>query len=347
MSYSDFGLEDFVTDPYFQSWVLQDDPEINSFWELWMELYPEKVTLVSAAIETLLQKSITHPVPVSGKQIQQAWKQVHQAISPGIPAAFEPPVRSGIKRKAPWWLPVAATLTCFLLVALGYWFYSGQQARVTFTSQNSQVIPVRLPDGSQVLLNANSSLSFKKNWDNHHDREVWLKGEAFFSVTQKPVIGRPTFTVHAHKVKVQVLGTQFNVAVRRTATQVVLNSGKIKLMVPAPGKPTVVTMVPGDHVAYARKDKKITKTQVNPAAYSGWRSRKLMFNNSPLEEIIGQIEQTYGTKVSLADSALLNRTFTGTFPNNNLPVLLKTLEKAFQVQVSQQGQKIILEKAAI
>lgn len=347
MSYSNFGVADFVKDPYFQSWVLQDDPEINAFWELWIELYPEKMPLVSAAIDCLLHKSIEKTTPVSSQHIDAAWKQVHLAITPGNKAAGVEPFSRMPQRKNSHWIPLAAALTGLLLLAFGYWFYTGQQARVTITSQNSQVIPVSLPDGSQVMLNANSSLSFRKNWDDQHAREVWLKGEAFFSVKKDPVIGQPTFTVHANKLKVQVLGTQFNVANRSLKTQVILNSGKIKLLVPSPGKPKVLTLMPGDYVAYVKKGKKLSKTQVDPEAFSGWRSSKLKFNNTPLAEIIGQIEQNYGTKVSLADASLLTRTFTGTFPNDNLPVLLQTLEKAFPIQVSQQGQKIVLQKLAI
>jgi ferric-dicitrate binding protein FerR (iron transport regulator) len=114
--------------------------------------------------------------------------------------------------------------------------------------------------------------------------------------------------------------------------------------VPAVGKPKVVSMMPGDYVAFDKKEDKLTKTKVNPEAFSGWRSRKLVFNNTPLTEILGQIEQTYGTKVIITDPGLLDRTFTGTFPNDNLPVLLRTLKKAFQVQIHQKGQIITFHK---
>jgi ferric-dicitrate binding protein FerR (iron transport regulator) len=344
MSYSDFGTADFVEDPYFQAWVLRDDPQVNAFWELWMGLYPEKERQVAAAIDILLQKSLAPTAAPSGKQIRQAWQQLQHTLEarpPGPGRAAGSP-----KKKSPAWLPVAMALTAMVVFAWAYWYYPAQPATLTYTSRNSQVLPVQLPDGSQVLLNANSSLTFRKVWQDDQDREVWLKGEAFFTVTRKPLKGLATFTVHAPKVKVQVLGTVFNVADRSASTQVILNAGKINLEVPTTGKPKVLTLRPGDYVALRKKDDLLTRTRVNPEAFSGWRARKLVFNNTPLAEIMGQIEQTYGAKVTLADSRLLNRTFTGTFPNDNLPVLLKTLEKAFQLQVSRQGQNLTFRPAA-
>jgi transmembrane sensor len=346
MSYSDFGIEDFIKDPYFQAWVLQDDAEANSFWELWMELYPEKEPIVSAAIEILLNKSIESTLPLSKKDVKRAWKQLDLSIKQQNSLLHNHPSEFKIKKQRRLWMPMAAAVTGLLMFAFGFWFYRNQNATVTFTSRNSQVIPVSLPDGSQVMLNANSSLTFKKNWDDKKEREVWLKGEAFFSITKKPSKGLPTFTVHANKVNVQVLGTEFNVADRGPKTQVILSSGKIKLFVPTAGKPMNLTMVPGDYVAFVKNEKKLIHTKVNPEAFSGWRNRKLVFQNTPLAEIMGQIEQTYGVKVELSDSSLLDRTFTGTFPNNDLPILLNTLMRAFQVEIDQKGQTISVNKAA-
>ncbi|GEO04354.1 hypothetical protein AAE02nite_20180 [Adhaeribacter aerolatus] len=344
MPYSDFNTEDFVKDPYFQVWVLQDDPEANSFWELWMELYPEKEKTVSAAIEILLNENVEKELIVPEAQIKEAWEQLNINIQPNVIPISSPSYSGTHPKKPVSWLLVAAAITGILMLTFGFLYFREQHKTVTYTSVNSQVLPITLPDGSAVMLNSNSSLAFKKTWTNQSQREVWLKGEAFFSVTKKPLKGMPTFTVHANKVQVQVLGTQFNVADRASQTQVILNSGKIKLMVNDTRKPTALTMLPGDYVALDKYEEKIIKLKVNPEAFSGWRSQKLVFKNTPLAEIIAQIEQTYGTKIILTDTSLVDRTFTGTFPNNNLPVLLQTLEKAFQLNISQQGQILTFRK---
>jgi len=344
MPYSDFSTEDFVKDPYFQAWVLQDDPEVNSFWELWIELYPEKEKTVSAAMDMLLHKNIQNVPMVPEKEVKKAWEQLNKTIAPKVIPLTNAAYSGATPKKPASWRLMAAAVAGLVMLAFGFLYYQEQHKTITYTSVNSQVMPITLPDGSEVILNANSSVAFKKHWANNSQREVWLKGEAFFSVTKKPLKGQPTFTVHANKVQVQVLGTQFNVADRATKTQVILNSGKIKLMVNNTRKPTALTMLPGDYVALNKSNENIIKQKVNPEAFSGWRTQKLVFKNTPLAEIIAQIEQTYGTKINLTNTSLLDRTFTGTFPNNNLPVLLQTLEKAFQLQISQQGQTLTFIK---
>ncbi|KAA5546806.1 FecR family protein [Adhaeribacter rhizoryzae] len=344
MPYSDFSTEDFVKDSYFQAWVLQDDPEVNSFWELWIELYPEKEKTVSAAMEILLEKNIQNIPVVSEKQVKKAWEQLNKTIAPKVIPITNAAYSGATPQKTVSWRLMAAAVAGLVMLAFGFLYYREQHKILTYTSVNSQIMPITLPDGSEVILNANSSVAFKKHWAASSPREVWLKGEAFFSVTKKPLKGQPTFTVHANKVQVQVLGTQFNVADRATKTQVILNSGKIKLMVADAHRPTALTMLPGDYVALNKTNEKIIKLKVNPEAFSGWRSQKLQFKNTPLAEIIAQIEQTYGTKIILTDTSLLDRTFTGTFPNNNLPVLLQTLEKAFQLQINQKGQTLTFIK---
>src|SRR5690606_15777064 len=86
---------------------------------------------------------------------------------------------------------------------------------------------INLPDGSLVVLNANSELKYESNWQQAPMREVWLQGEAFFEVVK--TTEEKQFIVHTGSLDVEVLGTQFNVHNRHQKVQVVLSSGKVKL----------------------------------------------------------------------------------------------------------------------
>jgi ferric-dicitrate binding protein FerR (iron transport regulator) len=71
-----------------------------------------------------------------------------------------------------------------------------------------------LPDNSTVILNANSSLRYQENWEAELLREVWVDGEAFFSVVHTH--NHQRFRVNVtDDLKVEVLGTEFNVKDRR------------------------------------------------------------------------------------------------------------------------------------
>ena len=71
-------------------------------------------------------------------------------------------------------------------------------------SGKSKVI---LPDGTEVWLHNNTTLSYNNDFG-EKERRVLLDGEAFFSVTKNA--DKP-FIVNADKLNVQVYGTRFNV----------------------------------------------------------------------------------------------------------------------------------------
>ena len=87
---------------------------------------------------------------------------------------------------------------------------------------------IKLPDGSLVQLNANSTLSFDTQWDASADRCVWLNGEAFFEVEKKPET-KQKFKVITADLTVEVLGTEFNINSHHQQTRVFLQEGEDKI----------------------------------------------------------------------------------------------------------------------
>lgn len=85
-----------------------------------------------------------------------------------------------------------------------------------YATQYGEQRVVELPDHSVVSLNANSTLRFRNDWSQANTlREVWLDGEAFFSVQkQEGAAGPAKFIVHTNDLDVEVLGTRFNVSNR-------------------------------------------------------------------------------------------------------------------------------------
>ena len=109
-------------------------------------------------------------------------------------------------------------------------------ATVRYTSGAGQQRTITLPDGSVVVLNANSTLTTAAHWTAETPREVWLTGEGYFRVTHRAprpvadITAAPApikFVVHAADLSIAVLGTQFDVNSRAGATKVVLASGKV------------------------------------------------------------------------------------------------------------------------
>lgn len=247
----------------------------------------------------------------------------------------------------PFWYRIAAVWAGLLLLAVAYYLYVGQQNDFTIVqTAYGEIKTITLPDGSEVMLNANSTLRYATNWKENTDiqqapRQVWLDGEAFFSVVHTQHDQK--FQVLTSNLNVEVLGTEFNVNNRRGDTRVVLQSGKVKLAIDNNDVPSELVMAPGEFVAYSEKDRSITKKMVNPQHYSAWRNQELILDNTSLAEIAWVLEDYYGFEVIIQDDTLKNIKIsaTATFSLKEKEVILSAISEIDGIEMKQEGNQLI------
>ena len=268
------------------------------------------------------------------KETDRLWARIQQE---GKENPF--PVRA-LKRRRFFY--AAAATVALLIVAYVAFFPLSTNSSVSFQTAYGEMQPITLPDGSTVLLNANSRLTYPENWDHQAVREVWLEGEAYFHVQKTSDQEGIKFIVHTEGLDVEVLGTQFNVRNRRSATEVVLNSGKVKLNFE--GKEDIY-MEPGDWVEYSVKTHNYDRKQVNPETYTSWRNHMLIFEESTLGEIAAVLEDTYGFDFSFQAPEIAQQRFTTTLPTDQIDILFPMLEESFHLKITQNGKKITVENA--
>ncbi len=347
--YSSFTVLDFVLDDYFKQWVQHPDAESEVFWREWMALYPHQQSTIEEARQTVLNlKFREDQLPVESFQrirehLDAVFDEQEHKTQPLVET--QPSEQKVLKLQRPaWgnWYRAAAMISGILVCGVILWMtvYRNRTTRIATGFGKTQLIT--LPDGSQVSLNANSTLTYQPGWEQEPVREVWLEGEAFFKVVKKNRNGRIPFVVHTGQLNVRVLGTEFNVSNRREQTTVVLNSGSVKLEAGSPDTRKDVLMKPGDLVQFSEKDQSFTRKAVNPEKFSSWTQNQLIFDNTPLKEIAQILEDTYGMKVHFADPDLANRTFTATIPVNKPEVLLTALSESLNLRVSRNGNEVTL-----
>ncbi|MCF6246341.1 MAG: FecR domain-containing protein [Desulfobacula sp.] len=198
----------------------------------------------------------------------------------------------------------------------------------------NSVIESHLPDGSQISLNTGSELEYAKNF-NKNKRVVKLKGEAFFKVTHNP---KKPFIVKAGKLKIEVVGTEFNVNAksRKGNVEVVVNSGKV-LVYTETDKSDAKLLKAGDKAKFILKKSKIIKeTNTNPN-FLAWKTKKLVFDRTKLEDIVRTLNHTYSVHIIIKNPALRNCTLTNTFEQQSLESILKVLEATLDIQISKKG----------
>lgn len=311
--YSSYETEDFLNDKQFVAWVQHPSADQDRYWEQVQQEYPLKAYQMEEA-RRLVQKLSFRASTMEQAEQQQLWRAISEEA--GL-------TRKSVPLAAQWLRKAGAAVVALMLLSLALYFYNSSRHK-QFRTAYGQVATLVLPDSSVVTLNANSEIRYASDWDADEPREVWLEGEAFFEVNhlhrQGSVKPGERFVVHTGDMDVEVLGTSFNVQKRRGATQVALQTGKVRLALEGASSPVV--MKPGDVVAYTPANSKLVQWQADPQLASAWRGGLLVFQDTPLAEILTYIEDTYGYQVELKDEDLAQRRLSGRFRSRNEEALL-------------------------
>ena len=328
MSKNYIGVEDLLSDESFLSWYFQTDARCIRQWEAWMAADPLHRARAEQAIGFL--QSLRYDEPeITADQLTQAEIRLLQQIRE---AENRAPRRLMPTRR--WWMAAAAVL----LVATGIYTMRALLTRSQSLVHTAygEVKENVLPDGSSVVVNANSKLSFSSGWKDGKDREVWLTGEAFFHVAKTPLKSR--FIVHVNHFDIIVTGTQFNVVNRSDKANVTLKEGSVILHTEE-GK--VVKMSPGDFVEFRNAD--LRKKQVRVDSVIAWREHQLLMNGTPLRELIAVMRENFGVEVTTSGPAVEEKKIYAIIQTNNLDLLLATLQATGDFDVTRDGENIMIK----
>ena len=175
---------------------------------------------------------------------------------------------------------------------------------------------VELPGGSVVKLNSSSSLAYsKEEWSS--ERSLDLSGEAYFEVEKGN-----TFTVHTEAGTVAVLGTRFNVKLRKGVLDVLCYHGKVQVV-----SETVVqelTEGMGIRIAEGRSRSLIVESK-EPS----WVSGIISLQDVPLSEALDELERQFDCTV-IGNHADFNGIYNGDFPTDDFEAAVALVLAAFE-----------------
>ncbi len=318
-------FDDVIADEQFFAWYTNTDSTEAKAWQDWLSKNPHYQPLVNESIQHL-NALILVEKPISDKQTEYAHSRLLLSINKKTT-----PVFTLSRKKNLWWLSAAAVL---LLVIGALILGRTSTGGLKLNTEYGQVAQYKLPDGSEVMLNANSKLSIKRMGQKGSDREVWLEGEAFFHV--KNTTEKNRFIVHTKDVDIIVTGTQFNVVNREGENNVLLTEGSVTLVTKEGKK---LKMVPGDFV---KLNNPVPKKEAAPTEkILAWKQSKLVFENTEMTEAAKTISRHYGVKVML-DKEVGDKKITGILPNNNLEELLKALEATMDFKITRTPNQIVI-----
>ncbi len=191
----------------------------------------------------------------------------------------------------------------------------------TFISTN-QTKNIDLKDGSYITLCAGSKVELADNFN--EQRNVNLLGKASFEVKH---IDKTPFFVHTDNICIKVTGTSFSVrnfSNEPTAT-VTVKTGKVEVSLASSIQESPVLLMPGQQLIFSKKNNDHFLRNVNSELYVDIKDHELYYNETPLFEVITDIENYYSVHIEVQDSALLDSRVTGTYTNLDLHEVLKSV----------------------
>lgn len=221
-----------------------------------------------------------------------------------------------------WLKPAVAIGVASVVVAIAlrfYWF--SPAAPMIYETGGRQQSLVLLADSSEVILNHNSELRVDREGA-VLGRRTALTGEAYFKVRKS----KEPFIVKTEFGSVQVLGTEFNVRMRRGEMEVAVVTGRVRVTASREGKDSTVILQGGEFTAFARgacprPPQRLPFVQ----DYPGWLHGKFLFDRTPLAAACREIADQFGISIELNDAALAGKTITGSIDGRSPDAAVQTL----------------------
>lgn len=285
--------------------------------------------------------------------------------------------KSGLRK---WLIPAGVAASLLLLVGLG-WKYLGNKspapALTKLKEQTSDSIQyvirhevntnlrekkITLPDSSEVLLAANSEITFKEPFG--ATRDITIVGKAWFKVSHDA--NRP-FTVTSGDISTTALGTQFTVTAFSNAKQITVHLYEGKVVVKPVDKfnrrmNSDVYLLPGQAFVYTSEIAVVKKFTVkknlapealinqeqaidNPSIPKSSESSWYMFNNQALPQVFDQLSRMFNVQIVYDKKEIQNMYFIGRYKNSDsLQIILERISKLNNLRVTKADNRIIITK---
>lgn len=224
------------------------------------------------------------------------------------------------------WFSYAAAASVALLLAVGGLFAKFYQVQII--AMNGEHLSQQLPDGSEVILNAGSELSYHPYWW-WVSRNLSFEGEGFFSVEKGS-----KFSVMSNNGTTEVLGTSFNINSRWDSYEVFCLTGLVRVSNDVGN----VELAPNEFatsVSGSRPEKSIIG---NKEEVVGWLQNKFFFTATSLKEVMREIEIQYGVQVQFSDDYSAQMAYSGYFDKSeNVDEVLAIIGQAMRLSFVKVG----------
>ncbi|GAB3664832.1 hypothetical protein GCM10028791_40530 [Echinicola sediminis] len=337
---------DFLRNPFFVKWVNQPNDHSNRYWENWCAKNPDKVSLLYNAKQVAKSLKPKEENRIEAGKFQEGLDRLIAANN-DKKTAIRPLYKSANQGWSTFGRSIAASILLMGMLMIAYaTIFSPVEEEMPIVAEVAMIhkeVPkgmkksVSLPDGSRVILNAGSSISYPEEFG--ASREIELKGQAFFDVKRDP--SRP-FIVKSGDLQTTVLGTSFDVKAYEDQDQlhVAVVTGKVKV---ATGNGIETHITPREATFYNSKTREVKKEIYDYETLIGWKDKILKFQDAQYPEVFNRLSNWYNVSFVFEKGVLLKGDYTGRFEDQSLKNVLFGMEYSAGITFEIEGQTVYVK----
>lgn len=323
MKTTDFDdLGELILNESFRELVEGKNPESTEIWKEWIAVHPDKKEELETAVnvlKTLLNARKAAATTDKNESLLELMKLINEE---------RPESPKTIRSFNSIWFKIAAVSLLVVGLSSLWNVFHVSSVKNQDLAYNEIIVPlgekaqIILSDGSHVWINSASKLRYPVKFG-EISRDVTLEGEAFFDVEKKH--GK-TFVVNTRDVKINVMGTAFNVKCypgdKKTQTIVVRGMVKVedihgnqKAIIVKPNEMAILQekSLPGQTTS---KISSITVNKVDPESLVSWKDQLLVFAGETFEDLAIKMERWFNVNIKIDNDELKSERYNGKFVHN-------------------------------
>lgn len=314
---------ELVLNESFIGFVKGTDQESVGMWKEYIRNHPEKKEMTdkaAAMVSALLHAKKSGNVPDREDLLAEIMKHIDEP-------QYSVKKPTAILNSA--WFKIAAVGLLILGLSSLWGLFHNKSVKYRDLTYNEIIVPlgekaqIVLSDGTHVWINSDSRLRYPVKFG-EESRDVILEGEAYFDVAKRH---DKVFVVNTRDVKVNVLGTAFNVKCypgdEKTQTTVVRGSvkvedilGKHKPVIIKPNEMAILEDNSANEKVVSSQSTTITVHRVDPENLISWKDQMLDFNDESFEDLAVKMERWFNVNIKIDNEELRTQRYNGKFVHN-------------------------------
>lgn len=342
MERKNFTVQQLLDNASFKRFVkgIAASEEVE-YWNSWIESAEENRLKAKEASSTIVGFEFRSPeVPDLNKQ----WQKLDERTSgkKQIKPKRLDHNYGGNETKLKWVFRAVAVALIMTFVGVGgYYFYDGDDSithlkkviqEKTISTEEGEQKTLTFSNGSRIVLNSNSTITYRLGVFDDETIDVTLEGEAWFDVESGAGGNNPAFAVRTPDGIIRDIGTEFLVSIQHNQSRVIIQEGIVEIepvnaqLQESLSKYDSFRASKGEMIEFTRENI-LKREQVNPTMFTSWATGYMNLDETGLQEFASYIENRFGVQVILNDSGSENITLNGTVYFRSLDELVRSVSE--------------------